>query len=229
MSWWAEALEAGAARPTAPVRLPSGPSLGGNAGIYPRVAGAANANGEPGDEVFVQLSADVYHGAAPPIDAVYGVRGDRVVPVTLGGKLFTDHRSIAFSQGDGENSTNFGGNILLSPPVSEATLALDRDDAGPSIGSHPAAPLGKLVVGDQAIISDLNVKGYLHDNSRKSLATFPTLQPIVPVNASWLKVGHVDEFISFPMAVPRRMIIASPAISNGQIFLRGEKHLYCIE
>ena len=24
-------------------------------------------------------------------------------------------------------------------------------------------------------------------------------------------------------------IVASPAISNGQIFLRGEKHLFCIE
>ncbi len=25
------------------------------------------------------------------------------------------------------------------------------------------------------------------------------------------------------------MIVASPALSNGQIFLRGEKHLFCIE
>jgi hypothetical protein len=101
VSWWAEALLAGSSRPTAPARLPSGRSVGGNAGVYPRVAGAAGANGAPGDEVFVQLSADIYHGAARPFVAMYAVRNGRVVPITSGGKLFVFPTSGISRFGDG--------------------------------------------------------------------------------------------------------------------------------
>ena len=37
----------------------------------------------------MQLSADIYHAAAQPLDAIYDVRGDRVVPVVSAGRLFT--------------------------------------------------------------------------------------------------------------------------------------------
>ena len=47
------------------------------------MAGAAEANGQPGAEVFVQLSAGLYHSAAPPIDGIFGVRGGRVLPALL--------------------------------------------------------------------------------------------------------------------------------------------------
>src|SRR5438067_12370091 len=60
-SWWAAGLLAGAVRITPPFPLPTGSSVGGDSSVYPRVAGAAEANGEPGAEVFVQLSADLYH------------------------------------------------------------------------------------------------------------------------------------------------------------------------
>ena len=87
-SWWARALLSGSS-PTPPARLPAGEAVGGTSMIYPRVAGATQANTAPGDEVFVQLSADLFHGAAPPIDAIYDVRDGHVVPVTSNGKLFT--------------------------------------------------------------------------------------------------------------------------------------------
>jgi hypothetical protein len=113
VSWWAETLRGDAGRPTKPVRLPTGPSVGGNAGIYPRVAGAAQANGVPGQEVFVQLSADLYHGAARPIDAIYDVRGSQVRPFTSAGRLFTFFTSGISRFGDGARCETAGGRHVL--------------------------------------------------------------------------------------------------------------------
>jgi len=87
VSWWARAIIGDTATP--PIRLPVGGAVGGRPVVYPRVAGAAEADGEPGAEVFVQLSADIYHGAATPIVAIYEVRDGRVASVTSGGRLFT--------------------------------------------------------------------------------------------------------------------------------------------
>ena len=106
VSWWARAVLGDSSRPTPAVRLPAATSVGGTAAIYPRVAGAADANGLPGSEVFVQLTADLYHGAAPPIDAIYDVREGRLVPVTSGGKLFTFPTAGISRFGDGARCTS---------------------------------------------------------------------------------------------------------------------------
>ena len=110
-TWWAEAMVGDSQTP--PVRLSTGLQVGGSAGIYPRVAGAAEANGDPGDEVFVQLSANVYHGAAPPVDAIYGVRGGRVVPAVSGGKPFLFSTGGVSRFGNGARCETVGGAHVL--------------------------------------------------------------------------------------------------------------------
>jgi hypothetical protein len=114
VSWWAGALLGDAGRPTKPVRLPSGPSVGGNASIYPRVAGAAEANGVPGDEVFVELSADIYHGAARPIDTIYGENDGRVLRAVSDGKPFIFSTSGVSRFGDGARCETVGGQHVLT-------------------------------------------------------------------------------------------------------------------
>jgi hypothetical protein len=113
LSWWAQAWLAAGGRATAPVRLPTGLPVGGDPAVYPRVAGAAEANGEPGDEVFVQLSADLYHGGARPINAIYDVREGRVVPVTSAGRIFTFFTSGISRFGDGARCETSGGQPAL--------------------------------------------------------------------------------------------------------------------
>jgi hypothetical protein len=109
VSWWAEGLLAGASRPTPPFRLPVGLAVGGSASVYPRVAGAAEANGERGAEVFVQLSADLYHSGAVPIEAIFDVRTGRVVPVRAGGRLFTFPTDGISRFGDGARCLTVAG------------------------------------------------------------------------------------------------------------------------
>ena len=110
--WWAAAILASGRR-TPPVRLPAGPAVGGSASVYPRVAGAAEANGEPGAEVFVQLSADLYHSAARPVDAIFGMQHGRVVPVTESGRLFTFSTDGISRFGDGARCETEGGRHLF--------------------------------------------------------------------------------------------------------------------
>ena len=90
-----------------------------------------------------------------------------------------------------ENGFNFGGNILISPPVKEETEEISKGNgnAGPKIPKHPPAPFGKIIVGDSE-------RGLIGDILRTFL-TSQKIQPVLPVDTSWLKVGHVDEFISF--------------------------------
>ena len=109
VSWWAEWLFAGASRPTPPFPLPVGPAVGGSATVYPRVAGAAEANGQRGAEVFVQLSADLYHSGAIPIEAIFDVRGGRIVPVRAGGRLFTFPTDGISRFGDGARCETVAG------------------------------------------------------------------------------------------------------------------------
>jgi len=114
VSWWAEGLLAGASRPTPPLRLPVGRAVGGAATVYPRVAGAAEANGERGAEVFVQLSADLYHSGAQPIDAIFDVRDGRVVPVRAAGRLFTFRTDGISRFGDGAKCETVAGQPVFA-------------------------------------------------------------------------------------------------------------------
>jgi hypothetical protein len=114
VSWWAEGLIGGASRPTPPFLLPVGLAVGGAATVYPRVAGAAEANGERGAEVFVQLSADLYHSGALPIDAIFDVRGGHVVPVRAGGRLFTFPTDGISRFGDGARCETVAGQPVFA-------------------------------------------------------------------------------------------------------------------
>ncbi len=91
--------------------------------------------------------------------------------------------------GSPRDGQDFGGNLEVSPPVSAATPALPQDNAGPSVPAHRPAPLGKIILGDCA-------PRPVHDEFREFLLA-QKVQPILPLDTSWLAVGHVDEFLSF--------------------------------
>jgi hypothetical protein len=68
------------------------------------------------------------------------------------------------------DSTNYGGNIEVSPPVK-------------------GAPLGKAVVGSVAERPmDPDLEGFFFDQQ---------IQPVIAIDTSWLGVAHVDEVMTF--------------------------------
>lgn len=89
----------------------------------------------------------------------------------------------------GNASVNYGGNLEVSPPVSVATPAIPKSEAGPSIKAHPAAPFGKIIMGDCKVTP---VAKKYHD-----FLVAQGVQPVLAMDTSWLDVGHVDEFMSF--------------------------------
>ncbi len=84
---------------------------------------------------------------------------------------------------DLHSSSNYGGNIEVSPPTADA-------------------PLGKIVTGD---ISSQDVQTTLQRISSQTVA-----QPWVPIDTSWLSVGHIDEIASF--ITPSASGVGSPAV-----------------
>ncbi len=78
-------------------------------------------------------------------------------------KLFSDVSSV-------HSSTNYGGNIEVSPPTS-------------------SAPFGKVVVGS---VVGKDLRFMLGQLAQQTFS-----QPSVEFNTSWLGVGHVDEIVSF--------------------------------
>jgi hypothetical protein len=92
------------------------------------------------------------------------------------------------------NGRDYGGNVMVSPPVLEATQAVGRDAAGPPIGAHGRAPYGKIILGD----------GGTDRRPAQSFRAFlraQTVQPIVRIHTEWLYVGHADEVVSFVPAM----------------------------
>ncbi len=109
-----------------------------------------------------------------------------------------------------QDSTDFGGNIEVSPPVSNTSKALVKDDGGPSVKAHEKAPFGKIILGDNNNTHRTG-SGKVHDETRNFLQA-QVVQPIIPLNTSWLGVAHVDEFMSFVPANTKRkscLLIAS--------------------
>ncbi len=90
------------------------------------------------------------------------------------------------------DSLNFGGNLEVSPPVLRGTSAMIAGNAGPAVRAHRPAPFGKILLGDTA--------------PRRCRADFRAflqaqrVQPILPIDTSWLEVGHVDEILTFVRA-----------------------------
>ncbi|MCY1059475.1 protein-arginine deiminase family protein [Nannocystis sp. SCPEA4] len=90
---------------------------------------------------------------------------------------------------------DYGGNLLVSPPVMAATAAIDAVPAGPAVGPHPPAPYGKIVIGwSNRGKPSVSVRQFL--NAQK-------IQPLVPIDTSWLHVKHIDELLTFARA-PRQ-------------------------
>jgi len=84
---------------------------------------------------------------------------------------------------------DYGGNVVVSPPVAKATAKI-QDAGGPEMPAHPIAPYGKILLGDDG-------------TDRQPLPIFRQLleaqkvQPVVPVDTSWLRVAHTDEIVNF--------------------------------
>jgi hypothetical protein len=96
---------------------------------------------------------------------------------------------------DNTNSMDYGGNVIVSPPVAGSTLALDEGAAGPAVADHPAAPYGKILLGDggkgPATRPTRDFRLWLH--AQKA-------QPVLPLDTSWLHVKHVDEILGLCQA-----------------------------
>jgi hypothetical protein len=91
---------------------------------------------------------------------------------------------------DLHSSSNYGGNIEVSPPTADA-------------------PLGKIVTGD---ISSQDVQ-----TSLQRVASQTVAQPWVSIDTSWLSVGHIDEIASFIM--PTASGVGSPAVLRASLNL----------
>ncbi len=99
--------------------------------------------------------------------------------------------------------TDYGGNITVSPPVKTNTKAADAGPAGPRVPRHPPAPHGKILLGDHHnphraldLGGQRKRTGIVHEHTRNFLQA-QQVQPIVPINTSWLDAGHVDEIMAF--------------------------------
>ncbi len=108
--------------------------------------------------------------------------------------------------GGASDTRDFGGNLELSPPVPRATPELDPGRSGPRVAPQPVAPFGKILMGWGADDSpNLYLQDFLHAQK---------VQPLLPVDVSWLAVSHIDEIVTF---VPARrgggnfrMVMAHP-------------------
>lgn len=117
------------------------------------------------------------------IEAQYGriresvvIHGDRIAVRTASFRSdLTDREFTRLSQRADQmhSDANYGGNIIVSPPVSEAR--------------H-----GKVVIGNRRMIY-----GDLVDPDLIRFLRRQNAQPLVEVDTSWLQVGHIDEIITF--------------------------------
>ncbi|MFL5346619.1 MAG: protein-arginine deiminase family protein [Hyalangium sp.] len=125
---------------------------------------------------------------------------------TLPGLLPVCNDVFFAEKGARESHQSYGGNVLVSPPVPSKTAPLAADESGPAVTEHPPAPLGKLVVGDSE-------QGRMEPRLRQWL-TSQRLQPLLPIDTSWLAVGHVSELVAFlqPEEGSSRVLIADPGL-----------------
>ncbi len=103
------------------------------------------------------------------------------------------------------DSVDYGGNLEVSPPVSDVTPLQPRSAAGPGIKEHRRAPFGKIILGDYEPEDTTGTS--LRDPCSVDFVRFLSaqmVQPIVPLDTSWLEVGHVDEYMSFVRANDRK-------------------------
>jgi hypothetical protein len=94
------------------------------------------------------------------------------------------------------DSTEYGGNLEATPPILQGTPALGAGPAGPAVRAHKPAHLGKILLGDCA-------ERHADPEFREFLLA-QRVQPVLPIDTSWLLVGHVDEILTFvPTSSPK--------------------------
>ncbi len=91
---------------------------------------------------------------------------------------------------DGDNSLDFGGNIVATPPIGDETDGIDAGNAGPVVLDHPAAPYGKIIYCDNG--GNRRPGQRTRDFLRRQM-----VQPLIPIDVAALRVGHADEVVSF--------------------------------
>jgi FG-GAP-like repeat len=108
---WRAVADLSGVEVTPAVTVPTGQGV---ATIYPRVIGAADANGDGRTEVFVKLSAILYHVGGEQIEGVFGVADGHVRPVTAaGGGRFTFRAGGISRYGDGALCAKRDGRSVL--------------------------------------------------------------------------------------------------------------------
>lgn len=108
--------------------------------------------------------------------------------------------AVADAVGARAPGQDYGGNLEVSPPVPVPTPQIAQDRGGPTVKAHRKAPFGKIILGD---CEQGSAKGQTSAPLRDFLIA-QRVQPVLPVDTSWLQVGHVDEFLSFVPANDRR-------------------------
>jgi hypothetical protein len=84
---------------------------------------------------------------------------------------------------------DFGGNLEVSPPIPDKTEGIKEGAAGPEVKAHRRAPFGKIILGDS--------KDRPCQPEFRRFLIGQKVQPVLPLDTSWLAVGHVDEFMTF--------------------------------
>lgn len=123
---------------------------------------------------------------------------------------------------------NYGGNFVVSPPVLSVThqimpLRGIMGECGPAVPNQPKAVFGKIIVGDcsrgyQRRLVDDGLRTGLWQNGGGA-------QPWLPIDVSWLAVGHVDEVVSF-ISVDRhshKMVLPSTKVMRHLLALLAEE------
>lgn len=176
-------------------------------------------DGEKYTDEWAQDAFEMGYCSAPgnrAINVVVQCKRDR--PLGKFVKKELPHKNIALFndlEGVEKDGTDYGGNIEVSPPVLNKTKKEKKGDAGPAVPAAPDAPFGKIILGD-CKNTHRSGEGLVHDETR-DLFTAQVIQPILPINTSWLIVGHVDEFMSFVPANTTRgscLLVASVHAMN---------------
>jgi hypothetical protein len=103
--------------------------------------------------------------------------------------LFTELPELLGKNEWAGNSRDYGGNLVATPPVLTPTTARDHTAASRGFPAHPKSPYGKLILG-HSIAARPTQTHFTFVEAQK-------VQPIIPIDTSWLSVGHADELVSF--------------------------------
>lgn len=124
--------------------------------------------------------------------------------------------------------------------ITGSEWVLWTDDRGPSYTSSPVLHDGKLyVLTDRGLISCYNVEtGEPYYQQQRLPGTYNFKASLVAANGKLYMASENEDVLvarlgpEFEVLATNKLtdevFVASPAIAGGELFLRGQKHLYCI-